>query len=51
MALIFSTTTHRFHPQVSSRPIHQDNENAAFFGNDVIFRHHLSQCPIIVNNQ
>jgi len=21
------------------------------FGNDVIFRHRVSQCPIIVNNQ
>jgi len=41
----FSTSTHRL-----SRSIRPENK-MQLFGNDVIFPHRMSQCPIIVNNR
>ena len=51
MALIFLRLPIVFTRQVLSRPIHPENENAAFRKGRHFFHHRVSQCPIIVNNR
>jgi len=51
MLLIFPRVPIIFTCQVLS--IHPENENTVYqlFGNDVIFHHRMSWCPIIIGHQ
>jgi len=44
----FSTSTHRFHPVKFCVGLFTQKTKMQLFGNDVIFPHRVSQCPVMI---